>query len=91
MRTHRLKTWPAPFAAILDGTKHHEIRHDDRGFAVGDLLELVEYEPSPEPQFHFARGETGRRVLVRVTYVSAGGTWGLPSNLCVMSIEKVTP
>lgn len=30
---------------------------------------------------------TGREIRARVTYMSGGGTWGLPRDLCVMSIE----
>jgi hypothetical protein len=82
MKTHELKTWPEPFQAVLDGRKRHEIRVNDRGFAVGDVLELFEYEP------HKPDGEkyTGRTVRVRVTYLTPGGSWGLPAGLCVMSI-----
>lgn len=89
MRVHVLKTWPAPYAAVLSGEKKHEIRVDDRAYAVGDVLELVEYDPSPLGTTSIKRGETGRTLTVRVTYVSPGGTWGLPSNLCVMSVERM--
>ncbi len=85
MTTHRLKTWPVPFAAVLDGSKRHEIRVDDRGFAVGDVLELVEWKPSKPTPFR----ETGRVCRRVVTYLSPGGTWGLPAGLCVMSIAEV--
>jgi hypothetical protein len=89
VRVHVLKTWPAPFAAVWSGKKTHEIRRDDRGYSVDDVLELVEYDPSPMGSGSIARGETGRTLAVRVTYVSSGGSWGLPSNLCVMSIERM--
>lgn len=91
MRTHDLKCWPEPFAAILDGRKHHEVRTDDRGFAVGDVLELREWLHEPIGCGPWIlNGYTGRSVSVRVTYLSAGGTWGLPDGLCVMSIALVT-
>lgn len=77
---HELKTWPAPFEAIERGTKHHEIRKNDRRFIQGDLLQLREWEPSTERY-------TGRERTVRVSYVSYGGAWGLPEDMCVMSIE----
>lgn len=87
-RTHVLKTWPAPFEAVVDGKKRHEIRVDDRGYAVGDVLHLREWDPSPGfGTSLLARGFTGRECWVHVTYITPGGQWGLPSNTCVMSID----
>jgi hypothetical protein len=84
---HDLKTWPGPFAAILDGSKPYEIRKDDRGFRVGDTLRLREWHP------HTGLGEmyggglyTGREVRAKVTYKTSGGEWGLPADLCVLGI-----
>lgn len=37
---HTLKCDPAPFDAVAAGIKTHEIRFDDRAFAVGDVLTL---------------------------------------------------
>lgn len=150
MSEHVLKTWPAPFAAVLSGEKRHEIRKADRPFAVGDVLQLREWDPAPtcaqcgqrpavclglyhgehrddagrfvkagapcasDPKLELCEdtvdqpacdaccyhgnedghchpydGYTGRSIRVRVTYLSAGGTWGLPADLCVMSVEVV--
>jgi hypothetical protein len=86
-RTHQLKTWPEPFVAVIDGKKRHEIRVDDRGFAVGDVLHLREYDPSPAGSTLLHRGYSGRECWARVTYLTPGGQWGLPSNVCVMSIN----
>jgi len=44
-RTHELKCQPPHFAAVAAGRKTVEIRRDDRGFAVGDILDLREYDP----------------------------------------------
>lgn len=117
MREHELKTWPEPFRAVIDGRKCYEIRRDDRGFAVGDVLHLREYERGPQnfecsncgevmseySQFEEYQhdscgglvverngfGYTGRGIRVRVRYMTPGGSWGLPSGLCVMSIERI--
>jgi hypothetical protein len=100
MRTHDLKCWPAPFAAVLSGEKKHEIRVDDRGFAVGDVLHLREWDPTPikVPITAWSTvmtdgwaGYTARSLRVRVTHLTPGGAWGLPANLCVMSIESIEP
>jgi hypothetical protein len=48
MQLHTLKTWPDQFTAVADGSKTFEVRYDDRGFAVGDLLRLAEWDP-PHP------------------------------------------
>lgn len=85
MRTHELKTWPGPFRAVLDGTKRYEIRRNDRAYAVGDQLHLHEYEPNGRGGGAY----TNRSCLMRVTYMTEGGSWGLPPDLCVMSIEPL--
>ena len=87
MRTHRLKCWPEPFQAIMDGRKCFEFRKNDRGFAVGDFLELVEWEPSPLTKSIGLPegGLTGRSLLARVTYVLIGG-YGVPDGYAVLSI-----
>jgi len=89
MTTHTLKTWPAPFAAVLDGSKTHEVRVNDRDYQVGDVLELREWEPGD--WFFDDDGYTDRRIRVVVTHLTPGGAFGLPDDLCVMSIRKEQP
>lgn len=76
---HKLKTWPEPFKAVANGQKTHEIRVDDRGFKVGDTLELLEWDQN-------LCEYTGHMVVRSVTYITHGGQWGLSKGLCVMSI-----
>lgn len=78
-KVHRLKTWPEPFEGVRSGRKTYEIRVNDRDFEVGDVLVLEEWLP--------ASGEyTGRRQIRRVTYMTQGGQWNLPKNLCVLGM-----
>lgn len=77
---HDLKTWCEPFARVRSRQKRHEIRKNDRTFMVGDTLRLREWD-------HTTATYTGEVERVRVTWISYGGSWGLPDDLCVMSIE----
>lgn len=45
MTTHRVKSHPEYFALAQSGVKQFELRINDRGYAVGDFLHQVEYEP----------------------------------------------
>lgn len=83
MRTHELKTWPEMFCAIERGEKTAEARRDDRGFMVGDMLVLVEFDPSKPGAFQ----ETGRRIDVMVTHKLAGGNFGIERGFCVLSFD----
>lgn len=72
MKTHHLKIWTKWFMAVVDGRVAFQIRRDDRGFEVGDLLVLEEYR-------HAVGEYTGRKVERRITYIarSNAGTAGL--------------
>ena len=97
---HVLKCWPHPFDAVWHGEKTHEIRKtDDRSFALGDRLLMREYDPhKPLPHASAGMGDTtrdesarysGRWILVRVAHITHGTEFGLPQDLCVMSITIV--
>jgi len=103
VKTHELKTWPDPFEAIWDGRKRYEVRENDRDFHVGDALRLREFEPhapcagSGRVWDNGDRTDcgcekphglyTGRVLDAKVTYMTESGSWGLPDDLCVLSIE----
>lgn len=68
---HCLKTWPEHFGALVSGKKTFEVRQDDRGFRVGDLLVLQEYDP--------AKGAyTGEMISKEVSMSSPGEASGSP-------------
>lgn len=77
---HDLKTWCEPFARVRSRQKKYEIRKNDRQYMVGDTLKLREWD-------HTTETYTGEVERVVVTWISYGGVWGLPEELCVMSIE----
>ncbi len=82
MKRHDLKCWPEPFQAIWDGSKRHEVRINDRDYNEGDELLLREFDS-------FTAKYTGRTIRAKVGYVTEGGSWGLPDNLCVMTLQDV--
>lgn len=59
---HELKTIPEYFEAIIKGEKLFEIRKEDRGYKVGDLLALNEYDSIKNIY-------TGRSCLVYIDYI----------------------
>lgn len=82
MKVHRLKTWRGPFYAVASGRKRFEWRRDDRGFAEGDLLELLCWD-----ELLCEEVQQERPVLAEVTYVLRGPDHGVPEGYCVLSIE----
>lgn len=86
MKTHTLKCWPGPFQAVWDQLKTYEVRKNDRSFQVGDRLDLREWQPE-DPLKLSIENYSGRRILVEVTYMTPGGTWGLPADVCVLGIK----
>lgn len=89
MRTHQLKTDPIPFDAVWTRRKHFEIRYNDRGYKVGDVLELVETKYSSEQMKKEKKPliYTGRQQKVVVTHIMYGPEYGLADEWCIMSIE----
>ncbi len=67
MAQHELKAWPEYFQPVLTGEKTFEVRRDDRGFAVGDVLWLREYD--------LGAGYTGREVFASVPYTLKDSAW----------------
>lgn len=86
MKRHELKTDPAAFHAVRLGTKTHEIRFNDRDFAVGDELLLrqtvfaaADLKPGQSHQY------TGAELLRRVTHIQEG--YGLAPGWVILSME----
>lgn len=79
MRLHELKTSRQPFQAMVDGRKTHELRQDDRGYAVGDLLILREYDPD--------QGYFDRCLLVLVMYITRDCPGLLPGHIVMSTLR----
>lgn len=80
MAVHDLKTWPKLFAEVLEGRKTFELRRDDRGFKVGDTLNLQEWDPATGA---FTGRSTRRRVTSLVRDVPE---FGLKPGFVIMSL-----
>lgn len=87
MTEHDLKCHPPYFEAVLRGDKPFELRRDDRGYAVGDVLRLREWLPdmyvdalddgsTREEAAEFAY--SGRECRAAVTYALRGEPWLAP-------------
>lgn len=87
-RVHVLKTDPEVFAAVLAGLKTHEIRLNDRNFAVGDLLELYETVfPGAEMKAGAELLYTGRTAKRTVSHIQTG--YGLADGWCILSFAAI--
>ena len=77
---HKLKLLPEYFDCVCTGEKTFEIRKNERGFKVGDLLELYEYIPEKDEY-------TGRVVIREVTYMT---DYAQKDNYVVMAINRLS-
>lgn len=76
---HDVKIWPSYYREVLAGNKKFEIRVNDRGYKVGDVLLLREWDPDNETY-------TGRFCKAAITYLLDSFA-GLSNDLCIMSTE----
>ncbi|MFY1903802.1 DUF3850 domain-containing protein [Achromobacter xylosoxidans] len=85
-RYHILKTDPEVFQAVLSGAKTFEIRLNDRGYAVGDVLGLRETKHTgAEMRAGAPLVYTGRECQRFVSHVLTG--YGLADGWCCLSFR----
>lgn len=65
MNTHKVKSWPDLFASLISGDRQFDLRRNDRGYKVGDLIVFQEYDDRK-------RVFTGMELSRRITYVMDG-------------------
>lgn len=87
MKTHKLKCWPEFFEAVRTGRKRFEMRYDDRGYAVGDMLFLQEWDPQTEK---YSGDACNAEVLYLVRGHEVDG-FGLDPRWVIMSIAVHEP
>jgi hypothetical protein len=88
---HELKVWPEFFEPLQSGVKTFDLRRNDRGFKLGDMLHLREWSPDSPG------GYTGRELHKRICYKLDGvGTGaispliGLLRGYCILGLMDVT-
>lgn len=81
-RCHAVKTVADVFPDVWEHRKPFEVRRDDRGYAVGDLLFQREYDPT-------AAAYSGRYVRGRITYKLDGGQFGIAPGYCVLALDTL--
>lgn len=85
---HEVKSWPQFFRSVVSGERRHELRRDDRGYAVGDRVRLREFEPDS--------GEyTGSEFTVEITSITsddvpcAVSAEGLHPGFCILTVRPL--
>lgn len=96
MTRHQMKLNDRYYDAVANGTKTFEIRKDDRGFRVGDMLELYRVNDNglyvSNDGTYASNDRSGLRpIQVKVTYILTHNDFpaGIPEGFVVMSIERV--
>ena len=80
-----LKTLPVYFDKIWNLLKKFELRKNDRGFKLGDVLNLREYNPTIENCEY-----TGRSIRVLVTFILENcPEFGLQEGFCIMGFQVI--
>lgn len=77
-KKHDVKIWPPYFEHVSTDVKPWEYRKDDRGYKVGDIINLHEWCP----RRHYY---TGRAVSRVITYILHDG-FGIPDGFVIMSL-----
>ena len=80
---HFLKTWHEFFEDSLKGLRNFEVRKNDRGFKIGDILILEEWFPPP----NFQGVYSGRGLARTVTYILPGGQFGIADDYVVLEVK----
>ena len=79
MKIHNLKITPEYFQDVVSGKKKFEVRENDRGFLLGDILRLKEYDLENKRY-------TGQEVIVEIIYLLEN-FYGLKENYVVLGIS----
>lgn len=87
--THELKTNDEFMYDIAKGLKSFEVRKDDRGFVIGDMLLLQggNLGGAGMTDYDLTFIYSGKVIEAEVTYILTGGKWGIEKGYCVLGIK----
>ena len=78
MAVHQVKSWPEYFGPISHHTKTFDLRKDDRGYTLGDVITFEEFRPGV--------GEyTGKKTTCRINYILRNFD-GLMPGYCILGL-----
>jgi hypothetical protein len=83
MKVHQLKIDYVFWHDLVSEKKTAELRKDDRGYQVGDVLVLKAFVLDAEDYEHETPEET--RI---VTHIVQGGQYGIEAGYCMLSMAK---
>jgi Domain of unknown function (DUF3850) len=86
MKEHELKCWPDHFRDICRSIKTFEVRRNDRGFEVGDVLILKCWDPQRSDYIRDPVIGDVLQVRRRITYILPGGQFGIEPDHVLMAI-----
>lgn len=90
MKLHELKIKKEYFQKVYFGNKTFELRKDDRGYEVGDLIKfkVIDKEEHSEKGFdEYVDSEA----LYIITYILRNvPEYGLDKDFCILGIKRVT-
>lgn len=79
MKVHEVKSVQPHFDDVASGRKTAELRIDDRGYEVGDVLRQHEYVNG---------AATGNFIAHKITHKLSGEPWLAPG-YCMLSLARV--
>lgn len=90
---HEVKCWPEFYAKVVAREKPFEIRKNDRGYATGDTITLIEYNPFfILDQSHPLNQEgayTGNQETFEIGYLLKGGRFGLEKGYVAFTLLDI--
>ena len=78
-KIHQIRLSPKYFDDVESGRKSFELQKNDRGYKVGDVLEMLEFKDG---------SHTGRAMGAEVTYFLDGFA-GLEDGYCILGIAPL--